>query len=410
MTLLSDVTVIELGQIIAGPLAGSQLGDLGAQVVKVEPPGGEPARTIDPRMGGISSYFAGVNRNKDYVAIDLKTDEGRSAFRRLAAEADVIVENFRPDTMDRLGLGPDVLRAANEELIYCAINGYRCGSTYEDLPAFDGVVQALGGTMHITGTESGPPVRCGVPVADIAAAMYAVQSIMAALYRRSHDAGGCHIEIPLLDAVVSLLTVRAGHSFATGEPYPRRNTHSSIAPWTVFETADGYLSVSVTSERLWTSFCRAIDRTDLIDDPRFESNRKRVDHAEALYDILRPLFRERSAREWFDRMKREGAPAAPVYDTIEMWDDPYIDEMGLAKTVPDPSKARSGTGDPGNDSRDGPHADGVTLLQSPIVLDSDRLPIRTAPRPPGDDTESVLRAVGYSEAEIEALRADGVVE
>jgi len=323
---LDGVRVLDCTQMLSGPFATQLLADLGADVVKVERPDvGDITRAIGPTVGDseLTGYFASLNRGKRSVELDLSTAGGAAAFERLAADADVVVENYRPGTMAEWGLGYDDLRAANEDLVYCSISGFLEGPN-RDLAAFDMVAQALAGSMSVTGQPDGPPARPGIPIGDICAGMYAAICVVTALSVRDRQ-GGQRIEVPMFEGLVSWLTERAGRTFATGEPYPRMGTaHPSLAPYRAFETADGWFAVAVGSEGTWASFCEAMDRPDLADDPRFETNEDRVENREELVAELDPLFDERSAEAWFDLFRERGVPGAPVRDTAEVFEDPQL--------------------------------------------------------------------------------------
>ncbi|UPV76750.1 CoA transferase (plasmid) [Halorussus limi] len=328
---LDGVRVLDCTQMLSGPFATQLLADLGAEVVKVERPEiGDITRAVGPTVGDsdVSSYFASLNRGKRSVELDLSTPAGAAAFERLAADADVVVENYRPGTMAEWGLGYDDLREGNDDLVYCSISGFLEGPN-RDLAAFDMVVQALSGSMSVTGQADGSPARPGIPIGDICAGMYAALSVVTALSVRDQH-GGQHVEVPMFEGLVSWLTERAGRTLATGDPYPRMGTaHPSLAPYRAFETADGWFAVAVGSEGTWASFCDAIDRPDLADDPRFETNADRVEHREELTAELEPLFAGQSAEAWFDLFCEHGVPGAPVRDTVEVFEDPQLRESDV---------------------------------------------------------------------------------
>lgn len=392
MRTLRDVTVLDVTQVISGPYASMLLGDLGAEVLKIERPGsGSLTRGSAPMLAGVSAYFAAANRNKRYVTLNLQSEDGQEVFRKLATNADVLVENLKAGTMDRYGLGYDAIREVNPEIIYCSISGYGEEGPYADQPAFDPTVQAMGGAMSVTGESDGKPLRSGIAIGDLSASMYATQSIIAALYGRdTQGAGGQYIEVPMLDCMISWLVNRATYSFATGEPYPRNGSrHADFAPWEVFETADSYLAV-VSSEALWPTFCESIDRPDLIDDERFETNAKRVENQDELYDILDSVFVERTSEEWFDRMREHGAPAAPIYDTTEVWEDEHVRSRDLLHTYT-------------HDGEEG------KLVKHPVRFSDADTDIRRPPREVGAETDEVLAEYGFSATEIEQLRAEDTI-
>lgn len=325
---LEGVRVLDCTQMLAGPFATQLLADLGAEVVKIERPQyGDITRTTGPDVGdsGITAYFSSLNRGKRSVELDLSTAEGAAAFESLAKVADVVVENYRPGTMKRWGLGYDDLRSVNEDIVYCSISGFLEGP-YRDLPAFDMVVQALGGGMSITGEEDGPPVRPGIPVGDICAGMYAVVGVVTSLYRGRGD----YVEVPMFEGLVSWLTERAGRTFVTDEPYPRLGTaHPTLAPYRAFETTDGWFAVAIASDNTWQSLCDAIGRPELVDDDRFATNNERVENRSELVEELAPLFHERSNDEWFTLFREHGLPGAPVQDTHQLFEDEHLRESGV---------------------------------------------------------------------------------
>lgn len=381
-TPLEGVRVLDCTQMLAGPFATQLLADLGADVVKIERPGyGDITRTTGPEVGdsGITAYYASLNRGKRSVELDLSTEEGAAALECLAETADVLVENYRPGTMEKWGLGYDALTNVNEDLIYCSIAGFLEGP-YRDLPAFDMVVQALGGSLSITGEADGPPARPGIAIGDICAGMYAVVGITTSLYGDR----GQYVEVPMFEGLVSWLTERAGRTFVTGEPYPRLGTtHPSLAPYRTFETADGWFAVAIASNNTWTAFCDAIDRPDLAGDERFATNNERVEHRDALVSELRPLFRERTNDEWFGTFRDHGIPGAPVQDTRELFEDDHLQASGVLEDL-----TIGGVDFP--------------YPRCPIQYSEETIRSGHTPSRLGEDTEAVLSEV-LSESELETF-------
>ena len=333
---LDGVRVLDCTQMLSGPFATQLLADLGAEVVKIERPEvGDITRAVGPTVGDseLTGYFASLNRGKHSVELDLSTPPGAAAFERLAEEADVVIENYRPGTMDEWGLGYDDLREVAPGLVYCSISGFLEGPN-RDVAAFDMVVQALSGSMSVTGEGDGPPARPGIPIGDICAGMYAALCVVTALSVRDEE-GGQRIEVPMFEGLVSWLAERAGRTFATGEPYPRMGTdHPSLAPYRAFETADGgWFAVAVGSEGTWDDFCAAVERPDLADDARFAANDDRVEHREELTAELKPLFAERTAAEWFELFREEGVPGAPIRDTVEVFEDPQLEDSDVTSDL-----------------------------------------------------------------------------
>lgn len=330
---LDGVRVLDCTQMLAGPFATQLLADLGAEIVKIERPGhGDITRNIGTELGnsGLTDYFSSLNRGKQSVEIDLSTDEGAAAFEWLAETADVVVENYRPGTMRKWGLGYEDVREANDGLVYCSISGFLEGP-YRDIPAFDMVTQALSGSMSITGEADGPPMRPGIPIGDICAGMYAVVGIVTSLYGNDD---GQYVEVPMFEGLVTFLIERASRTLATGEAYPRQGTtHPSLAPYSTFETSDGWFAVAIGSDNTWTLFCDAIGRPDLAEDERFATNADRVEHRDALTAELEPLFATRSNDEWFDQFREYGIPCAPVQDTKELFEDEHLQQSGVLDDI-----------------------------------------------------------------------------
>ncbi len=317
---LDGVTVLDASRVLVGPFCTMQLGDLGADVIKIErPDGGDQTRGWHPPTIGDSeesAYYVSINRNKRSLTLDLASEEGQDIFRELATEADVLVENFRVGTMEQWGLDYGTLREANPSLIYCSLSGYGEWGPYRDRPAYDIMMQAEGGLMSITGEEDGPPVRVGVAIADIGAGMYATQAILAALlHRELGDGSGQKIDVSLLDGQVAWMSYMASYYFATNEPPTRMGSkHPTIVPYRAFETSDGYVVIAAASEALWPKFCRAIDREDLLERDRFETNSKRVEHRSELDEILEAEFVQYTTAEVVARMEEAGVPASRVRD------------------------------------------------------------------------------------------------
>lgn len=396
MGFLNGITVIDLSQMVSGPVATMHLGDLGAEVIKVErPESGDLSRNLSPFVDGVSSQFVALNRNKRSVTVDLRSQRGQRLVAELLAEADVFVENYKAGTAETFGLGYDAVSATNPGIVYCSIKGFASDSIYENNPAYDMVAQAMSGSMSVTGRADGPPTNTPIPIGDLAASMYAVQAIVGALYARDvNDAGGEYIEVSMLDCLLSWLGIRATASGVNDEPYPRTgNEHSSVAPYKVYETADSYVVVAVASEGLWPKFCRAIDREDLIDDPRFETNADRTANADELYEITDEIMRRKTTEEWFEILQDHGVPSGPVRNTLEALEDEYAERRGLVQDL-----AVDGCGE------------SVPVIRYPVDFGEFGASECTHPRSLGADTYRTVRELGYDDAEIEALVDAGVID
>ncbi len=385
---LAGVTVLDLSRILAGPYCTMVLGDLGAEILKLESPSGDDCRHWGPPfVAGESSYFLAVNRNKKSLCIDLKAPEGREIARKLAVKADVLIENFRPGTLERLGLGYQTLRTTNPGLVFCSISGYGQTGPLRDHPGYDAVMQGEGGWMELTGAIDGPPMKVGASLADIFTGVMAGQGILAALYQRAATGEGCQIDVALYDSVMSTLCYQAQSYLVTGE-IPRRlgNRHPALTPYETFETVDGYVIVGVGNDGLWKKFCRAVGREDLGDE-RFEANADRVERYEDLKMALVPLFQSRSTAQWVELLEESGIPVGRVRTVEEVFDNPQTEARNMCITVEHPSVGS------------------LRLTGNPIKMSA---LTEANPLPPprlGEHNEMVLKEkLDYSTEEVRALR------
>jgi len=342
---LSNLKVIDFTRVLAGPLCTMLLGDMGAEVIKIEDPRhGDDTRAWAPFVGGWSTYYLSVNRNKKSVAIDLKSPDGRAMLTDLIREADVLVENFRPGTLERLGFGPAQARALNERLIFCSISGYGSTGPRRDEPGYDMVIQGESGLMDVTGFPESGPTKVGVAITDCLAALYAVQGILLAHIQRMQTGKGQFLDIALLDSAVSVLGLPAGIVAATGQsPGRLGNAHPSLAPYEPYPAADGAVVVAVANPRLWTRFCAAVGAGDLEHDPRFASNSDRLAHREELNARIRELFKDQPVDALLAALREAGVPCGRVRTIDQVLADPQlaaremlidIDTSGGAVKVP----------------------------------------------------------------------------
>jgi crotonobetainyl-CoA:carnitine CoA-transferase CaiB-like acyl-CoA transferase len=323
---LTGLKVIDFTRVLAGPLCTMLLGDMGAEVIKIEDPRhGDDTREWAPFVDGWSTYFLGVNRNKKSVAVDLKSPDGVAVVEALIPSADVLVENFRPGTLERLGFGPARARAMNERLIYCSISGYGATGPRRDLPGYDMVIQGESGLMDVTGFPETGPTKVGVAITDCLAALYAVQGILLAHIARSRTGKGQVVDIALLDAAVSILGLPTGIVAATGKsPGHLGNAHPSLAPYEPFPAADGSVVVAVANPRLWSRFCAAVGAEVLEHDPRFATNGDRLQHRAILNERIRDLFKDQKVDSLIDRMTAAGVPCGRVRTIEEVLRDPQL--------------------------------------------------------------------------------------
>lgn len=337
---LQGVRVLDLCRVVSGPFATMLLGDLGADVLKLEEPGkGDEARTYGPPfIGGESAYFLSVNRNKRSCAVDLKMPAGRDLVLRLASAADVVVENFRPGTMERLGLGFDVMRRNNARLLYCGISGFGRTGAEASRPGYDLILQGESGVMDITGDPDGPPSKVGTSIADLVTGLYAAQAVLAGLAQRQRTGTGGRVDVAMLDAMASLLTFNAGIYFASGDsPRRRGNAHPTISPYETFQASDGWFNLGVANDRFWTSFCDAIDRPDLLNDPRFAKASERAGHRTELTAILQPLFRGRPRGHWTKLFGDAGIPCGAIRSVGEVCEAEQLVERGVRREMNHPA-------------------------------------------------------------------------
>ncbi|MBI2953912.1 MAG: CoA transferase [Chloroflexi bacterium] len=323
---LDGVRVIDLTRVLAGPYCSLILADLGAEVIKVETPGqGDDARAYGPFIGGKSAYFLSLNRNKKSVALDLKTPQGKVALSRLLAEADILIENYRPGTLNKLGFPWTRLQEINPGLICCHISGFGQTGPYRDRPAYDIIAQAMGGIMSITGQPAGVPTRVGASVADITAGLYATVGILAALRVKAETGLGQEIDISMLDCQVAILENAIARYTVSGEsPEPIGNRHPSITPFTSVSARDGYIIIAAGNDVLWQKLCRMLGSPDLADDARFKTNSDRTENWEQLRPILDELFSARSVAEWLELLSKEGLPCGPINNVAQMVADPQV--------------------------------------------------------------------------------------
>jgi crotonobetainyl-CoA:carnitine CoA-transferase CaiB-like acyl-CoA transferase len=329
---LGGIRVLDLTRVVSGPFCTMLLGDLGADVVKVEAPGdGDESRTYGPPFqGGESAYFLSVNRNKRGIALALKTAEGRATALALAARADVVVENFRPGALDRLGLGWAALTAANPRIVLCSVSGFGSDGPDAARPGYDLIVQGEAGIMGITGQPDGPPTKVGTSIADLVTGLYASQAVLAALRRRDATGQPQRVEVAMLDALASLLTFNAGIYFATGaSPARRGNAHATIVPYETFEAADGWVNIGVANDKFWALFCGAADCAYLRDDPRFARATDRVANRTELIALLAPLIRQRTRAHWVAAFGAAGVPCGSIRSVAEVCTAAQLTERGM---------------------------------------------------------------------------------
>ena len=340
---LDGIRVLDLTRVVAGPYCSMFLGDLGAEIVKVEQPGsGDDTRGWGPPFtGGESAYYLCINRNKKSITLNLKSAEGVELLRQMAKVADVVIENFRPGTMERLGLGEQDLRQLNPRLIFASLTGFGADGPMSDYPGYDVIVQAWGGLMSITGTPEGEPVKVGVAIVDLIAGLMLGKAITAALFAREKIGLGQRIDTSLLEAEVASL-INVGSNYLIGGKVPSRwgNAHPNIVPYQNFKTADGYFVLGVASEIIWRRFCRAIGRPDLSDDPRFADNSKRVQNRTVLIPVLAEVFLSRDNQSWLKLLNDAEVPCAPVQTLDQVFQSPQVLQRDMLLEVEHPTAGK----------------------------------------------------------------------
>jgi crotonobetainyl-CoA:carnitine CoA-transferase CaiB-like acyl-CoA transferase len=394
MSPLDGLTVVDLTRVLSGPYCTMMLGDMGARVIKVEQPGhGDDTRAWGPPfVGRESAYFLSINRNKESLTLDLKQAGARHVLESLLDRADVIVENFRPGTMDRLGFGYDTVAKRRPRIIYCSISGFGHTGPRREEPGYDAVIQAEGGLMSITGAADGPPFRLGVAIADIVSGMFAAQGVAFALLARERTGRGQHVDVGMLDATAALLTYQAGIYFATGStPGRLGNRHPTIVPYETFAAADGEFVVAVGNDEQWRRFC-AVLALPALEDERFASNRGRVSNYETLRPLLVEKLRARTRAEWVKELKATGVPCGSVREVAEVLKDEQLTAREMVQVV---EHAAAGA---------------VSVLGIPIKLSDTPGAVRTAPPALGQHTDGILKKdLGLSDTEVEELKRTGAV-
>ncbi len=391
---LAGVKVLDLSRILTGPYCTMALADFGAEVIKIERPGaGDDTRHWGPPfIDGESAYYLSINRNKQSVTVNIATDEGREIIHKLARDADVVVENFRPGTAERLGVGYEQLRQINPRIIYCSISGFGQTGPYRDRPGYDALAQAMSGMMSITGDPDGPPTKHGMSIADIGAGMWALFAISSALFHREKTGQGQAIDVALMDAQISWLTYAAGNYFASGQPPARfGSAHPSIVPYQPFETSDGYIMIAVGNDRLWQQFCEAAGHPELIDKPGYATGAERVTNREEVIATVAEIMRQHSTDDWMQRLETAGVPAGPISTIDEVMTNPHVHAREMVIDLEHPTL---GT---------------IKNVGNPAKLSETPARYTSAPPLLGQHTDQILKTLGYTPDQITTLRTQGII-
>jgi crotonobetainyl-CoA:carnitine CoA-transferase CaiB-like acyl-CoA transferase len=393
---LSGVKVLDLTRIVSGPFATMLLGDLGAEIIKIEEPvSGDESRTYGPPfVNGESAYFLSINRNKKSCAINLKTPEGIALIRELALKSDVLIENFRPGTLKKFGLSYEELKKQNPGLIYCAITGFGQTGPDSHRPGYDLIIQGESGVMDITGDPDGPPTKVGTSIADLLTGQYASQGVLAALVERSRTGEGRRVEVAMYDCLASLLTFNAGGYFATGNtPKRKGNSHPSIVPYETFETLDGWINIGVANDKFWNSFCKIIDRLDLQNDPKFAMASDRVKNRLELLPKIREIIKGNKKSHWIDLLEKAGIPSGMIKNVGEVCDSEQLISRGMILNMPHLT------------------AGIVKNIDSPLRFDDRNDEVHAAPPILGQHTHEILSNVlKISPDEISLLEKKGAIK
>jgi crotonobetainyl-CoA:carnitine CoA-transferase CaiB-like acyl-CoA transferase len=399
---LSHVKVLDLSRVLAGPWAGQNLADLGAEVIKVERPKvGDDSRAFGPpwvkdksgKDTRDSAYFTSANRGKKSITVNISSPAGQEIVRALARGADVLIENYKFGDLARYGLGYDDLKALNPRLIYCSVTGFGQTGPYRERPGYDFMIQGMGGMMSVTGDAQGEPMRAGVPVADIITGMYASIAICAALAHRAETGRGQHLDLALLDSQIALLAYQNTNYFATGKPPSRiGNLHPNIVPYQPFRTADGEVIIACGNDNLYRKFCEAAGCPELASDARFATNGKRVENRVELTRLLQGIFAKRPTQDWLELLEAAGVPNGPINDVAQVFEEPQVKARGVRVELEHPAAGM------------------LPTVASPMRFSGTPLQHKLAPPLLGQHTEEILcERLGKSAAQIAALRAEGVI-
>ncbi|WP_088147829.1 CaiB/BaiF CoA transferase family protein [Achromobacter denitrificans] len=392
---LTGIRVLDLSRVVSGPFCSMLLGDLGAEIINIEEPEhGDDSRAFGPPFsGGESAYFLSVNRNKRSCAVNLRDKDGVSIVQSLAERSDVLLDNFRPGTMERLGLDHRALRAANPKLISCSITGFGRTGPDAQRPGYDLIIQGESGIMDITGDPNGPPTKVGTSIADLLTGQFATQGIMAAPLERARTGQGRHVDVSMLDSMASLLTFNAGIYFTTGNsPKRRGNTHATIAPYETFKASDGWLNIGVANDKFWQRFCGVIERPDLAGDPRYAKAVERVRLREELVPIVARIVASKPRRHWIAALSEAGVPYGDIRSVREVCEAEQLTSRGMLIEMAHPT------------------AGVVKNIDSPIRFDDRNDDDHSPPPLLGEHTAQILEdLLGMSGEAVKSLAARGVV-
>jgi crotonobetainyl-CoA:carnitine CoA-transferase CaiB-like acyl-CoA transferase len=391
---LEGIKVLELSRTLAGPFCSMQLADMGAEVIKVEQPGiGDETRSyIPPEINGESTYFMSLNKNKKGITLNLKTEEGQRIVKQLVKDSDVLIENFRNGTMEKFGLGYEVLKEINPRLVYCAVSGFGRTGPMKDEPAYDLLMQGFGGLMSVTGEKGRAPVKVGFSIVDLATGLYASLGVVLALLAREKTGKGQYVESSLLDTIVSLTNYLGQNVLATGKVSGRLGSaHPNLVPYQAFEAKDGYVIIAVPNDGLWRKMCDALDLHDLKDHSKFAVNVNRVANREELVGILTEYTKSKDSSEIIERLKHAGVPSGPINNIAQLLDHPQVQNREMIQQVEHPTIGM------------------LKMLGIPLKLSATPGSVRKAPPLLGENTNEVLANLGYSSEDITNFKVKGII-
>ena len=391
---LDGISVVDFSQILAGPFCTMLLADMGAEVIKVERPnGGDDTRRFGPPfINGEGAAFLTLNRNKRSIVLDMKNEQGVEIAKKLVADADVLVQNFRPGVLERLGLGYEAVKAINPAMLYCTISGFGVTGPYKAKGGFDLVAQGMSGLMSITGFPGSPPVKVGVPIADFNTGLYSAYAVLSAYIHRLKTGKGQHIDVSLMESAIAYTLYESATYFATGEVSgPLGSAHRMIAPYQAFATSDGHVNIGAANQANWERMCKAIGREELLEDERFATNADRMAHIEGLTEIMEGTFASRKTEEWVAILEEARVPCGPIYDIQQVYADPQVKAREMEVEIDHPVAGR------------------IKNIGVPVKLSDTPGSIRVAAPMLGQHTDEILGELGFSAGEIANMHESGAV-